>query len=70
MGGYMPSKCDTLISKKLQTLDVREYKHVRRWLDHMRSFSDDEKSLFREATLLANAECSNIDQKVCLRLLL
>ncbi|XP_037870922.1 histidine--tRNA ligase, cytoplasmic isoform X1 [Bombyx mori] len=44
--GYVPSKPDVDVAKALKSLDFSNYKYIKRWWNHMRSFSDTEVSLF------------------------
>lgn len=47
IGGYMPSKSDIELSKSLQNDNKAvEYCYIKRWLNHMRSFTDSETHLF------------------------
>lgn len=43
----MPSKADVELHYNLDSnLDFEIYPHIKRWWNHMRSFSDSEKALF------------------------
>ncbi|XP_060800856.1 histidine--tRNA ligase, cytoplasmic isoform X2 [Amyelois transitella] len=45
--GYMPSDCDIELHKSLgNNIDFENYKYIRRWWYHMRSFNESEIKLF------------------------
>ncbi|XP_063530505.1 histidine--tRNA ligase, cytoplasmic isoform X1 [Cydia strobilella] len=44
--GYTPSNCDMILAKDLDKIDFQKYIYIRRWWNHMRSFSIAEVSQF------------------------
>ncbi|XP_045763859.1 histidine--tRNA ligase, cytoplasmic isoform X1 [Maniola jurtina] len=47
ISGYVPSKIDVELHYNLESnLDFQKYPHLKRWWNHMRSFSDSEIALF------------------------
>lgn len=70
VGGYMPSKNDIEMIKNIKSdVDFNTLKHIKRWLDHMRSFNDSEIILFPVINtfnhLLMSETTVPIEQQVC-----
>lgn len=66
--GYVPSKPDVDVAKALKSLDFSNYKYIKRWWNHMRSFSDTEVSLFpdfRQPNFLKYNSKKILESQVC-----
>lgn len=49
LDGYTPSQLDSSVHRSLKELniDFARYPHIKRWYDHVTTFTDEEKAAFR-----------------------